>query len=60
MVPDLLKGFYRIAIFVLGTSIVLLFFVEPNSAEFFVTLMSIGVGAMLLLLVIVTSWYINR
>ena len=60
MTPELLKGFYRIAVFVLGVSIVLLFFVEPDSAEFVVTLMSIGVGAALMTAVILTSRYFNR
>ena len=60
MTPELLKGFYRIAVFVLGVSIALLFVVKPDSAEFVVTLMSIGVGAALLLAVILTSRYFNR
>lgn len=60
MTPELLKGFYRIAVFVLGISIALLFFVEPDSAEFVVTLMSIGVGAALMAAVILTNRYFNR
>lgn len=60
MTPELLKGFYRIAVFVLGVSIFLLFFVKPDSAEYVVTLMSIGVGAALLAAVILTSRYFNR
>ena len=60
MTPELLKGFYRIAAFVLGVSIALLFVVEPDSAEFVVTLMSIAVGAALMVAVILTSRYFNR
>lgn len=60
MTPELLKGFYRLAIFILGMSIVLLFIVEPDTAEFAVTLMSMGVGAALLVLVILTNRYINK
>ena len=60
MTPNILKGFYRIAIFVIGTSLALLFVVKPNSAEFVVTLLSICVGTTLLLLVMLTTWYINR
>ena len=60
MTPELLKGFYRIAVFVLGVSIALLFVVKPDSAEFVVTLMSIAVGAALLVAVILTSRYFNR
>lgn len=60
MTPELLKGFYRIAVFVLGVSIALLFAVKPGTAEFVVTLLSIGVGATLLVLVILASRYFNR
>ncbi len=60
MTPELLKGFYRIAVFVLGASIALLIVVKPDSAEFVVTLMSMGVGAVLLLLVFLLSRYINK
>ncbi len=60
MTPELLKGFYRIAVFVLGVSIALLFVVKPNTAEFVVTVLSIGVGSALLVLVIVTSRYFNQ
>ncbi|MDE2637638.1 MAG: hypothetical protein OXI30_14855 [Chloroflexota bacterium] len=60
MTPELLKGFYRIAVFVLGVSIALLVVVKPDSAEFIVTLMSIGIGAALLVAVILTSRYLNR
>ncbi|MYD11620.1 MAG: hypothetical protein F4X02_16445 [Chloroflexi bacterium] len=60
MTPELLKGFYRIAVFVLGVSVALLVVVKPDSAEFVVTLMSIGVGAALLVAVILTSRYFNR
>ncbi len=60
MTPELLKGFYRIAVFVLVVSIALLFVVKPDTAEFVVTLMSIGIGAILLVLVILTSRYFNR
>lgn len=60
MSPELLKGFYRIGVFVVGTSVLLLFVVEPDSAEYFVTLLSIGIGVVLLLLVALTAWYVNR
>ncbi len=60
MTPELLKGFYRIAVFVLGVSFALLFVVKPDTAEFVVTLLSIGVGAVLLVLVILTSRYFNN
>ena len=60
MTPDLLKGFYRIAIFVIGTSIAMLLVVKPDSAEYIVTLLSICIGSILLLLVVLANRYINR
>ena len=60
MAPELLRGFYRIAVFVLGLSLAVLFVVKPNSAEYVVTLMSMGIGSVLLVLVILTSRYLNK
>lgn len=60
MRPELLKGFYRIGVFIVGTSVLLLFIVKPDSAEFAVTLLSICIGMTLILLVSLTSWYVNR
>ncbi len=60
MTPELLKGFYRIAVFIWVVSIALLFVVKPDTAEYVVTLMSIGIGALLLVLVILTSRYFNK
>ena len=60
MTPEMLKGFYRFAVFVLGVSFALLFVVKPGSAEFVVTLLSIGVGAALLVMVFLTSRYFNK
>ncbi len=60
MTTELLKGFYRFAVFVLGVSLALLFVVKPDTAELVVTLLSIGVGAALLVMVILTSRYFNR
>lgn len=60
MTPDLLKGFFRAGVFVTGTSVFLLFIVKPDSAEFVITILSIGVGITLLVLVALASWYSNR
>ena len=60
MTPEMLKGFYRFAVFVLGVSIALLFVVKPDTAEFVVTLLSLGVGAALLVMVFLTSRYFNN
>lgn len=60
MTPSILKSFYTIAVFIVGASIALLFVVEPDTAEYFVTMLSIGVGSLLLLVVALANWYINR
>ena len=60
MAPELLRGFYRIAVFVLCVSLAVLFVVKPDSAEYVVTLMSMGIGSVLLVLVILTSRYLNK
>lgn len=60
MTPEMLKVFYRMGVFVLGASILLLFLVERGSAEHVITIMSAGIGAVLLLLVALASWMMNR
>ena len=60
MAPNVLKVFYRLAVFVLGASLLLLFIVPNGTPEYVVTLLSACVGALLLLLVATTSWFINR
>ncbi len=60
MTPSILKVFYTIAVFIVGASLVLLFIVPPDSAEYIVTLLSTCVGAVLLILVALTTWFINR
>ncbi|MCY4464928.1 MAG: hypothetical protein OXE46_05270 [Chloroflexi bacterium] len=60
MTPEVLKAFYRMAVFVLGASILLYFLVEPDSAEHAITILSAGIGAVLLLLVALASWIMNR
>jgi len=60
MSPELLKGFYRIALLLVVASLLLLFVVKPDSAEYIVTLFSVAVGTILLVLVLVASWLSNR
>ncbi len=60
MTPNMLKVFYTVAVFIIGASLFLLLIVPPDSPEYFVTLLSIGVGAILLILVALTTWIINR
>ena len=60
MPPEMLKAFYRMGVFVLGASTLLFFLVEPDSAEHAITILSAGVGALLVLLVALASWLMNR
>lgn len=60
MSPDLLKAFFRAGIFVAGTSVFLLFIVKRDSAEFVITVISLGIGIVLMLLVALMVWYTNR
>ena len=60
MRPELLKGFYRVGVFIIGASVFLLFIVEPDTAEFVVTLLSLCIGITLLALVSLAAWYVNR
>ena len=60
MSPELLKGFYRVGVFIIGASVFLLFIVEPDTAEFVVTLLSLCIGVTLLALVSLAAWYVNR
>ena len=60
MTPSMLKVFFRIAIFIVGASLLLLIIVPPESPEYVVTWLSICVGSVLLALVGLTAWFINR
>ena len=60
MTPSILKVFYTLAVFIVGASLVLLFIVPPDSAEYIATLLSACVGTVLLILVALTTWFINR
>ena len=60
MTPSMLKVFFSIAIFIVGASLLLLFVVPPDSAEYVVTWLSLCVGSVLLALVGLTAWFMNR
>ena len=60
MTPELLKTFYKMGVFVLGASLLLLFVVEPDSAEQAISVMSAVIGAALIGLVALASWFMNR
>ena len=60
MAPELLKTFYAMAVFLLGASLLLLFVVEPDTAEHAITVVSAGIGAILLLLVLLVGRFFSR
>ncbi|MCA9883779.1 MAG: hypothetical protein KC546_11005 [Anaerolineae bacterium] len=60
MSPDILKAFFRMGVFVAGTSGLLLFLVKRDSAEFVITVLSLCVGLTLLGLVSLVIWYTNN
>ena len=60
MSPDILKAFFRMGVFVAGTSGLLLFLVKRDSAEFVITVLSLCVGLALLGLVSLVIWYTNN
>ncbi|MCY4147360.1 MAG: hypothetical protein OXE95_03370 [Chloroflexi bacterium] len=60
MTPEMLQAFYRMGVFVLGVSLLLFFLVEPDSAEYVISILSAGIGAALVLLVALASWLMNR
>ncbi|MGB1287471.1 MAG: hypothetical protein ACPG7F_13110 [Aggregatilineales bacterium] len=60
MSPELLKSFFRAGVFTAGTSVFLLFIVERDSAEFVITVVSLGVGITIMALVFFMAWLANR
>ena len=60
MTPDVLRAFFRIGVFVTGISIILAIANPTDSAEFVISICSILIGATLMLLVGITTWYSNR
>ena len=60
MTPEMLKTFYKMGVFVLGASLLLLFVVEPDSAEHAISVLSAFIGAALIGLVALASWFLNR
>lgn len=52
MTPDFLRGFLQAGIFITLVSLGLIFTVKPASAEFVVSLCSLGIGLMLVGLIV--------
>jgi hypothetical protein len=52
---DALKAYMRIGFWILLLSVVLLFFQQPGTAEFVITVCSIGIGAALVGLVVLVN-----
>jgi len=60
MAPQLLKHFFRIGIFLTITSLLLAVANKPGSAEFVISIVSAVIGVVLLLLVWLVAWWLNR
>jgi hypothetical protein len=59
MSSDGLKAFFRIGVWITILSVLLLFIVKPGSPEFVVTLLTIGIGVLLMILVALTIRFIS-
>ena len=60
MTPDSLRAFFRGGMFVTVVSLVLVFTVQRDSAEFVVSVCSLGVGLILTGLVALVAWLGKR
>lgn len=52
MSPEFGKQWFRVAIFMILISAGLLFFVKPGSAEFVITIVTLGVGILFVILIV--------
>jgi len=60
MNPQLGKAWFQVASFITIVSAILLFFVQPGTAEFVVTVLSLIIGVLFLALVIVMVKFFSR
>ena len=60
MTPDVLRAFFRIGVFVAGLSVILAIANPTDSAEFVVSVCSVMIGATLMLLVGIVTWFSSR
>ena len=60
MAPEGLRLFFRLGVFVTLTALFLVFNVPRGTAEYVVSVLSLFIGATLILLVLVASWWTRR
>ena len=60
MAPEGLKLFFRLGMFVTLTGLFLVFTVPRDSAEFVVSVLSLGLGVTLLVLIALVSWWTGK
>ncbi len=60
MAPEGLKLFFRLGMFVTLTGLFLVFTVPRGSAEFVVSVLSLGLGVTLLVLIALVSWWTGK
>lgn len=52
---DALKAFFQFGVWITVLSVLLLFIVRPGTAEYVVTLLTLGIGLLLMVLVALTA-----
>ncbi|MBN1921139.1 MAG: hypothetical protein JW892_07850 [Anaerolineae bacterium] len=55
MSPEAGQLWFRVAIFITLTSLALLFFQQPGTAEFVVTVLALGVGVVMIALIAIIA-----
>jgi len=55
MSPEAGQLWFRVAIFITLTSLALLFFQQPGTAEFVVTVLALGVGMLMIALIAIIA-----
>ncbi len=60
MSSEALHAWFRIAVFITVVSAVLLFFQQPGSAEYVITVASLVVGLLFVAVIVVLVWRANK
>jgi hypothetical protein len=60
MNPELGQGWFRIAVFITLTSAVLLFFQQPGTAEFVITVTTLVIGLVFIAVVVIAVRWSSR
>lgn len=60
MFSELNQAAFRLGFYIFGVAAVLLVFLEPGTAEYVITQISLIIGALFLVIVIVVTWFTQR